>query len=69
MVCYNPGTQEIMPNWDLTITPYQDMYIRIDYAETPRGPFRAKAGKPIEVKCPFNTMNESRIRVYGADYI
>jgi len=45
------------------------MYIRVDYAETPRGPYRAKAGKPIEIKCPFSSMNESRIRVYGADYI
>lgn len=69
MVCYTIGNQEVMPNWDLTITPYQDMYIRVDYAETPRGPYRAKAGKPIEVKCPFSSMNESRIRVYGADYI
>ena len=69
MVCENPGTQNVMPNWDLTITPYQDMYIRVDYAETSRGPFRAKAGKPIEITCPFNTAQETRVRIYGADYI
>ena len=69
MVCWNPGTQNVMPNWDLTITPYQDMYIRVDYAETSRGPFRAKAGKPVEITCPFNTAQETRVRIYGADYI
>lgn len=67
--CYNPGGQAVIPNWDLTITPYQDMYINISYAETFASPFRAKAGQPYEFKSILNTMNDSRIRVFGANHI
>jgi hypothetical protein len=69
MTCYNPGNQNVLPNWDLTITPYQDMYLNADYGETTIRGRRAKKNVPVEIKCPFNTMNESRVRVYGADYI
>jgi len=67
--CYTPGGQAVTPNWDLTITPYQDMYINVSHAETNASPIRAKAGIRYEVKCPFSTMNDSRIRVYGANHI
>ena len=69
MVCYTIANQNVMANWDLTITPYQDMYINVEYAETPITPIRAKANVPVEIDCPFTSMNESRIRIYGADYI
>ena len=69
MVCYTIGGQNVLPNWDLTITPYQDMYINVEYGETAIRGRRAKAGVPIEVRCPFSSMNESRVRIYGADYI
>jgi hypothetical protein len=59
----------VTPNWDLTITPYQDMYINISYAETFARPFRAKAGVTYEFKSILNDMNDSRIRVYGANHI
>jgi len=67
--CYNPGGMAVTPNWDLTITPYQDMYINISYAETFARPFRAKAGKTYEFKSILNDMNDSRIRIYGANHI
>lgn len=69
MVCYTIADQSVMANWDLTITPYQDMYINVEYGETPIAPIRAKANVPVEIDCPFTSMNESRIRIYGADYI
>ena len=69
MVCYTIANQNVMANWDLTITPYQDMYINVEYAETPITPIRAKANVPVEIDCPFTSMNESRVRIYGADYI
>ena len=67
--CYNPGGMAVTPNWDLTITPYQDMYINISYAETFARPFRAKAGETYEFKSILNDMNDSRIRIYGANHI
>lgn len=69
MVCYNIGGQQVLPNWDLTITPYQDMYLNVDYGETAIRGKRAKKNVPVEIKCPFDSMNESRVRIYGADYI
>jgi len=45
------------------------MYINVEYAETPITPIRAKANVPVEIDCPFTSMNESRVRIYGADYI
>ena len=53
-------------NWDLTITPYQDMYINASFGETAKSPVRARAGEPIEMTCPFTSMNNTRIYIYGA---
>lgn len=69
--CYTPSSQAVNPNWNLTITPYQDMYINVSYAETFTNPIRAKAGVPYEVLNPMGStaQNDSRIRVYGANHI
>ena len=69
MVCYTIADQNVKPNWDVTITPYQDMYLNVDYGENAIRGRRAYAGIPMEIKCPFTSMNESRLRIYGADYI
>ena len=45
------------------------MYLNVDYGETAIRGKRAKKNVPVEIKCPFDSMNESRVRIYGADYI
>jgi len=45
------------------------MYLNVDYGENAIRGRRAYAGVPVEIKCPFTEMNESRLRIYGADYI
>ena len=56
-------------NWDITITPYQDMYINVLFGETAKTPVRAKAGQPVEMTSPFTDMNNTRIYIYGASRI
>ena len=60
------AAQYVGSNWDLTITPYQDMYINASFGETAKSPIRAHAGEPIEMTCPFTSMNNTRIYIYGA---
>jgi len=60
------AAQYVGSNWDLTITPYQDMYINASFGETAKSPIRARAGEPVEMTCPFTSMNNTRIYIYGA---
>ena len=60
------AAQYVGSNWDITITPYQDMYINASFGETAKAPVRAKAGQPVEMTCPFTSMNNTRIYIYGA---
>ena len=60
------AAQYVGSNWDLTITPYQDMYINASFGETAKSPVRAKAGEPVEMTCPFTSMSNTRIYIYGA---
>ena len=53
-------------NWNITIVPYQNMYLNVNFGETPRPPIRAKAGQKYEFQNPFPDMNNSRIYIYGA---
>lgn len=63
------AAQYVGSNWDITITPYQDMYINASFGETAKAPIRAKAGEPVEMTSPFTDMNNTRIYIYGASRI
>ena len=63
------AAQYVGSNWDITITPYQDMYINASFGETAKAPVRAKAGQPVEMTSPFTDMNNTRIYIYGASRI
>jgi len=63
------AAQYVGSNWNVTITPYQDMYINVSFGETPKAPVRAKAGQPVEMASPFTDMGNTRIYIYGASRI
>lgn len=69
MDCYTPAEQAIPANYNVTITPYQDMYINVTYGGTPVSAKRAVAGQPIEIVSPLATMDNTRIYIYGSNYI
>ena len=70
MVCYTPGgAVAVQPDYNLVITPYQDMYINVAVGNgNLRNPVRAKGGIPVTIDCTAN-MNETRIYIYGGSYI
>ena len=60
------ANQYVASNWNITITPYQNMYLNADFGETSSAPIRAIAGKPYEFVGIFPSMSNSRIYIYGA---
>ena len=60
------AAQYVGSNWNITITPYQDMYLNANFGETAAAPVRAKAGKSYEFEGVFTSMSNSRIYIYGA---
>jgi len=45
------------------------MYISASFGETAKPPVRAYANEPVEMTCPFTSMNNTRIYIYGASRI
>ena len=60
------AAQYVGSNWNITITPYQDMYLNANFGETAAAPVRAKAGNSYEFEGVFTSMSNSRIYIYGA---
>lgn len=53
-------------NWNITLVPYQNMYLNASFGETPYRPIYAKAGQAYEMEGVFTDMNNTRIYIYGA---
>ena len=52
--CKTPNTGVVTPNFDLSITPYSDMYINVKYGNSQSTErVRAKAGIQYTIQCPF----------------
>lgn len=66
-------TRAVDPNYDLTITPYTDMYINIKYGNTAQDSttvqVRAVAGQTYTIECPLDSMSDTMALISAAPHI
>lgn len=67
--CNTPKDAAVAPDYTLHLTPYSDMYLSVMFGATYRTQVRAEAGKQYDIKCPFNTMDDTAVLVYGCSHI
>lgn len=69
--CNTPQSAIVEPNYDLSITPYSDMYLSVLYGNsTSPIQIRAKAGQTYTIENPLgNSMDDTAILIYCASRI
>ena len=68
--CNTPLSAVVTPNYDLTITPYSDMYLSVKFGNTNPVQIRAKAGTSYNVECPIvGNMDDTMFVIYCASRI
>jgi len=68
--CNTPINAVVTPNYDLTITPYSDMYLSVKFGNTSPVQIRAKAGTQYTVECPIvGNMDDTMFVIYCASRI
>ena len=67
--CNTPVGAVVKPDYTLHLTPYQDMYLSVMFGNSSPTQVRAKAGKQYDIPCPYTTMDDTAVLVYGASRI
>ena len=67
--CNTPVGAVVKPDYTLHLTPYQDMYLSVMFGNSSPIQVRAKAGKQYDIPCPYTTMDDTAVLVYGASRI
>lgn len=67
--CNTPVSAVVKPDYTLHLTPYSDMYLSVMFGNSSPTQVRAKAGKSYDILCPYSTMDDTAVLVYGASRI
>lgn len=67
--CNTPKDAVVKPDYTLHLTPYQDMYLSVMFGNSSPTQVRAKAGQQYDISCPYDTMDDTAVLVYGASKI
>ena len=67
--CNTPVGAVVKPDYTLHLTPYSDMYIDVMFGNSSPTQVRAKAGQSYDITCPYDTMDDTAVLVYGASRI
>lgn len=67
--CNTPKDAVVKPDYTLHLTPFQDMYLDVMFGNSSPAQIRAKAGKSYDIPCPYETMDDTAVLVYGASKI
>ena len=68
--CYDPGTDVVVaPNYSLSITPFQDMYVSAMFGNGDQRQVRAKAGQAVTLNFAVDTATDTQVTIYGANRI
>ena len=67
--CNTPRDAVVAPDYTLHLTPYSDMYLSVMFGNSSPTQVRAKAGKQYDIPCPYSTMDDTAVLIYGASRI
>lgn len=67
--CNTPKDAVVAPNYTLHLTPFADMYLSVMFGNSSPIKVRAKAGKQYDITCPYDTMDDTAVLIYGASRI
>lgn len=67
--CNTPKDAVVAPDYTLHLTPYSDMYLSVMFGNSSPTQVRAKAGKQYSITCPYETMDDTAVLIYGASRI
>lgn len=67
--CNTPKNAVVAPNYTLHLTPFSDMYLSVMFGNSSPTQVRAKAGKQYDIPCPYDTMDDTAVLIYGASRI
>lgn len=67
--CNTPKDAIVAPNYTLHLTPFADMYLSVMFGNSSPTQVRAKAGKQYDITCPYDTMDDTAVLIYGASRI
>lgn len=67
--CNTPVEAVVEPNYTLHLTPYSDMYLSVMFGNSSPIQVRAKAGIKYDIECPYSTMDDTAVLIYGASKI
>lgn len=67
--CNTPKDAVVAPNYTLHLTPFSDMYLSVMFGNSTPTQVRAKAGKQYDIECPYDTMDDTAVLIYGASRI
>lgn len=67
--CNTPKTAVVKPDYTLHLTPFSDMYLSVMFGNSSPTQIRAKAGQQYDITCPYETMDDTAVLVYGASRI
>ena len=67
--CNTPSGAVVKPDYTLHLTPYSDMYLSVMFGNSSPTQVRAKAGQSYDIPCPYSTMDDTAVLVYGASRI
>lgn len=68
--CFDPGPDAVVPpNYAISITPYQDMYVSAMFGNGDSRKQRAKAGETVVLKFNVSTSTDTQVTIYCANRI
>ncbi len=67
--CNTPKEAVVKPDYTLHLTPYSDMYLSVMFGNSSPTQVRAKAGQQYDIPCPYSTMDDTAVLIYGASRI
>ena len=67
--CNTPKGAVVKPDYTLHLTPFSDMYLSVMFGNSSPTQVRAKAGKSYDIACPYDTMDDTAVLIYGASRI
>lgn len=67
--CNTPLNAVVKPDYTLHLTPYSDLYLSVMFGNSSPIQVRAKAGQAYDISCPYSTMDDTVVLVYGASRI
>lgn len=67
--CNTPVDAVVKPDYTLHLTPYSNMYLSVMFGNSSPTQVRAKAGQQYDIPCPYETMDDTAVLVYGASRI